>query len=62
RVSDNGTTAGIADANADPDEIVVTAKGSTDRRDVIILGNDALDQCSTIVFDKPRKQIQLSCR
>lgn len=61
RVSDNGSTSGIADADADPEEIVVTAKGASDRRDVIILGNDALDHCSSIVFDKPQKLIRLSC-
>lgn len=61
RVSDNGTTAGIADADADPDEIVVTAKGGGDRRDVIIIGNDQLGRCSSIVFDKLAKQIKLTC-
>ncbi|MBY0581536.1 MAG: hypothetical protein K2P68_01280 [Sphingomonas sp.] len=62
RISDNGSTGGIPDADADPDEIVVTAKKSGDRRDVIIVGNDQLQRCSSIVFDKPAKQIRLTCR
>ncbi|MGJ3648496.1 hypothetical protein ACLB0R_08490 [Sphingomonas sp. GlSt437] len=61
RISDNGTTAGIADADADPEEIVVTAKGGGDRRDFIILGADVLSRCSSIVFDKPQRAIRLTC-
>ncbi len=61
RVADNGSVAGIADADADPDEIVVTAKSKKDRRDVIIIGRDQLGGCSSIVFDKKAKAIRLSC-
>lgn len=61
RVGDNGSVAGIADANADPDEIVVTATRKGDRRDVLIIGRDELAGCSSITFDKPAKQIRLSC-
>lgn len=61
RISDNGSTAGIADADADPDEIVVTAKRNGDRRDTLIVGRDQLDRCSSIIFDKPARQIRLSC-
>lgn len=65
RVADFGNAAGIADADApppDPDEIVVTAKGKRDRsRDSLTLGRDQLDRCSSIVFDKPAKQVRLSC-
>jgi hypothetical protein len=61
RIGDNGTTAGISDADADPDEIVVTAKGGGNRRDTLIIGRDQLGHCSSIVFDKPAKQIRLTC-
>jgi hypothetical protein len=61
RIGDNGTTAGIADANADPDEIVVTARGNNNRRDTLIVGRDQLAHCSSIVFDKPARQIRLTC-
>ncbi len=65
RVADYGNAGGIADAAApppDPDEVVVTAKGKRDRsRDSLTLGRDQLDRCSSIVFDKPAKQVRLSC-
>lgn len=61
RIGDSGSVAGIADADADPEEVVVTAKGGAKRRDVLIIGRDALARCSTIVFDKPAKAIRLSC-
>ena len=61
RIGDSGSIAGIADADADPDEVVVTAKGSSKRRDVLIIGRDAIARCSSIVFDKPAKAIRLSC-
>lgn len=61
RIGDSGSVAGIADADADPEEVVVTAKGGAKRRDVLIIGRDALARCSTIVFDKPAKVIRLSC-
>lgn len=61
RIGDGGSVAGIADANADPDEVVVTAKGGSKRRDVLIIGRDALARCSSIVFDKPAKVIRLTC-
>lgn len=61
RIGDSGSVAGIADADADPDEVVVTAKGGGKRRDVLIIGRDALAGCSSIIFDKPAKVIRLSC-
>ena len=46
----------------DPDEIVVVAKGNRDaNRDRLTLGADLLDRCSSIIFDKPAKQIRLTC-
>lgn len=64
RVSDYGSAATIpdADAVADPDEIVVTGKKKHDvRRDQLTIGRDELDRCSSLTFDKPAKQIVLSC-
>lgn len=60
RTGDNGSIAGIPDADADPEEIVVTARGGN-RRDTLIIGRDELDRCSSIVFDKRAKVIRLSC-
>lgn len=60
RTGDNGSIEGIPDADADPEEIVVTARGGN-RRDVIIIGRDELGRCSSILFDKPAKLIRLSC-
>ena len=68
RLGDVGSTASIAEAGApppvvDPDEVVVTAKGKKRdvRRDAVSLGADYLARCSSIVFDKPAKQIRLTC-
>lgn len=65
RTTDVGNAAAIPDADApppDPDEIVVVAKGKRDAsRDRLTIGADLLDRCSTIVFDKPAKQIRLTC-
>lgn len=65
RTTDVGSAAAIPDADAappDPDEIVVTAKGKRNAKsDRLTLGADLLDRCSAIVFDKPAKQIRLTC-
>ena len=61
RIGDNGSVGGIADADADPDEIVVRAGKKSNRRDVLIIGRDQLDHCSSIVFDKKAKVIRLTC-
>lgn len=64
RTADNGNASGIAEAGAkaDPNEIVVTAKGKHDPdRDRLSLGADALAHCSSIVFDKPARTIRLTC-
>ncbi|WP_374146595.1 hypothetical protein [Sphingomonas sp. 28-63-12] len=60
RTGDNGSVAGIPDADADPEEIVVTAKGGN-RRDVLIIGRDQLDRCSSITFDKKVHLIRMAC-
>ncbi len=63
RTADYGSTAGIADAAEpiDPDEIVITAKGKKSGRDRLSIGADLLVRCSSIIFDKPAKQIRLTC-
>ncbi len=65
RTTDVGNAAAIPDADApppDPDEIVVVAKGKRDaNRDRLTIGADLLDRCSAIVFDKPAKQIRVTC-
>lgn len=64
RTVDFGSTATIADADApgDPDEVVVTGKGKHDpKKDWLSIGADQLGRCSSIVFDKPAKQMRLSC-
>jgi hypothetical protein len=65
RASDVGGAVSIPEADAappDPDEIVVTAKGKRDpKHDRLTLGADVLDHYSTIVFDRPQKQVRLTC-
>jgi len=65
RASDVGDAVSIPEADAappDPDEIVVTAKGKRDpKHDRLTLGADVLDRCSEIVFDRPQKQVRLTC-
>ena len=64
RVSDYGNAATIRDADVtpDPEEIIVTGKAKRDpSRDRLSIGRDALEQCSSITFDKPAKRIRLSC-
>jgi len=62
RTRDSGNATGIKDADADPDEILVTAKGKHDpSSDRLTIGADLLARCSSIEFDKPAKVIRLSC-
>lgn len=64
RVSDYGSAGTIPDADraADPDEIVVVGrKKRNPERDQIRLGRDWLDSCASLVFDKPAKQVRLTC-
>lgn len=40
----------------------MVAKGKRDaKRDRLTIGADLLDRCSAIVFDKPARQIRLTC-
>ncbi|MES1972635.1 MAG: hypothetical protein V4472_09260 [Pseudomonadota bacterium] len=62
RVADFGDASAIADEHDDPDEVVVTAgKKRKTGRDRLNLGLDQLDRCSSIIFDKPARQIRLTC-
>jgi hypothetical protein len=63
RTSDDGDSSTIADADADPSEIVVAGRGKTKKPLYSMeIGADAMQSCSSLVFDKPRKQIILNCR
>jgi hypothetical protein len=55
-------TDSIPDKAPDPDEIIVVAPGQIDNRPrYVIVGADALSRCSSISFDKPKRQITLRC-
>lgn len=62
-----GTTAHIPEADAplapppDPDEVVVTAKRKKPRPGMLTLGADLLGRCSSLVFDKPAREVRLTC-
>ena len=60
RVADGGGANTIREADADPEEVHVAAKGKPGRAGLII-GADLLGRCSSLVFDKPRKQVRLTC-
>jgi hypothetical protein len=63
RTADIGSVGGLpttADAAADPDEIVVVARGKR-APGSMTLGADYLKRCSSIVFDKPARLIRLTC-
>ncbi len=54
--------AGDPSAEADPDEVVVTARSKhKPRPGTVTLDADVLTRCSSIVFDKPTKQVRLTC-
>lgn len=67
RVSDEDVTGRIAEEGAtqpapDPDEVVVTAKSKKKPRiGVVTIGADALAACASLVFDKPARELRLSC-
>jgi len=62
RTSDFGNSASIREEGGDPDEIVVTADRRRDNdRDRIAVGADLLERCSSIVFDRDREEIRLTC-
>jgi hypothetical protein len=62
RTSDYGDTSNIVDADADPSEIVVTGRGKKSKAIYTLqIGRDAMRDCSSLTFDKPRKLIILNC-
>jgi hypothetical protein len=62
-VGDYGDTSQVPDDAADPNEIVVVGKGSKIKPiHAILVGRNDMAHCSSIVFDKPRAQIRMSCR
>lgn len=62
RTSDYGDSSSIPDNAADPDEIVVTGRKAAGKSfRTLHLGADALRGCSSLTFDKARKEIRLSC-
>lgn len=62
RTSDFGNASSIREEGGDPDEIVVTAdRRRNNDRDRISIGADLLARCSSLVFDKPARQIRLTC-
>ncbi|MEN3748533.1 hypothetical protein TPR58_15260 [Sphingomonas sp. HF-S3] len=66
RTADFGSAAGIPEgqqSDPDPDEIVVTGTKKMKKRELRLeIGRDALDRCSSIVFDKRVRTVTLSCR
>ena len=62
RTTDTGSTASIPDDQQDPSEIVVVAKGKKKPVHGIYVGTASLTACSSLTFDKPRREIRLSCR
>ena len=50
------------EAEASPDEVVVTARGAASPAVYyIMLGADALAPCSSVTFDNERRRVELSC-
>ena len=63
RVNDFGSAANIPDADADANEIVVSAGGKKAKpRFWLTLGQDALRGCSSIMFDRGNRTVTLMCR
>jgi hypothetical protein len=65
RTGDFGSAASIPEGEADegdPDEIVVTGQKKRKGEQRLLIGRDALDRCSSILFDKRARLVTLSCR
>lgn len=60
RVTDGSGANTIPQADADPSEVVVTARGKQTQR-FLSIGRDDLARCSSLVFDKGARQIRLTC-
>lgn len=62
RTSDFGNTSTIREEGGDPDEVVVTGdRRRSSRWDRLALGADQLARCSSITFDKRRREVRLTC-
>lgn len=62
RTGDFGSAAGLPSDQADPDEVMVTAKSKHDpNADRINIGGDLLERCSSILFDNAHRLIALTC-
>lgn len=62
RILPGEKTGSIPDQAPDPDEINVVANGTANKRArYMVVGADALKRCSSISFDKPKRQITLRC-
>ena len=67
RIADFGSANAIPDEEPDPseltDDIVVNGKRKRSRASYIVyVGADALRDCASITYDKPRHLIQLMCK
>lgn len=62
-IDSGGIGSSIADADADPDEILVTAAraGKTKAAFTLLLGRSSLDHCSSMTFEKLAKRISFRC-
>jgi hypothetical protein len=61
RTGDFGNTSTIREEGGDPDEIVVTGdRRRSSRWDRLALGADQLRNCSSITFDKRRREVRLT--
>ena len=66
RVTDGNVAGRIAEEGAaaeaaDPNEVVVTAGKGKPPVNALSLGADALDRCSSLVFDKRAREVRLTC-
>jgi hypothetical protein len=62
RTGDFGNTSTIREEGGDPDEVIVTGdRRRNSRWDRLALGADQLSRCSSIVFDKRRREVRLTC-
>ena len=60
RVTDGSGANTIAQQGDDPSEVVVNAEGKKTYM-VLSLGADVLGRCSSLVFDKGRKEVRMTC-
>jgi hypothetical protein len=62
RTADFGNASVIQEEGGDPDEVVVTGDRRRNRgRDRLSIGADQLRHCSSITFDKRRREVRLTC-